>query len=236
MRFVVEFLRNHAMLQLAGQPVWRVVRGGSRRYVEALTARLSSPVRTRCAVTSVSRDPGGVTVRDASGATDRFDHVVLACHADQALRLLQDASPVEREVVGAFDYQRNDVVLHTDASVLPRSRRAWASWNYHVPAADRDAVSVTYNMNRLQGIDAPHVFNVTLNDTGQVRDDLVLARFTYEHPVFTPGRDAAQQRHGEVINVNRTSFCGAYWGYGFHEDGVRSGLAVAERLERRLAA
>jgi len=162
--------------------------------------------------------------------------VILACHADQALRLLTDASPLERELLGAFPYQRNDVLLHTDTSVLPRHRRAWASWNYHVPAADRNAVSVTYDMNRLQRLDAPVQFNVTLNDAGLVRPDRVLGRFAYDHPVFKPGREAAQRRHAELIAVNRSSFCGAYWGFGFHEDGVRSGLAVACELERRLAA
>ena len=236
MRFVIEFLHNHAMLQVKGQPVWRVVRGGSQRYVDALVDRLRAPVRVRTPIVSVGRRPDAVVVREATGATATFDHVVLACHADQALRLLEDASPVEREVVGAFGYQPNDVLLHTDDRVLPRSRRAWASWNYHVAADDRDAVSVTYNMNRLQGLDAPVLFNVTLNDSGLVRPDRVLARFTYEHPVFAPGRDAAQRRHAEVVGVNRTSFCGAYWGFGFHEDGVRSGLAVAEPLLARMAA
>jgi predicted NAD/FAD-binding protein len=152
------------------------------------------------------------------------------------LRLLADPSPIERDVLGAFPYQRNDVVLHTDTSVLPRHRRAWASWNYHVPAVDRDAVSVTYDMNRLQGLDAPVQFNVTLNDAGQVRPDRVLGRYVYDHPVFKPGRESAQRRHFELIAINRTSFCGAYWGYGFHEDGVRSGLMVAAELDRRLAA
>jgi uncharacterized protein len=235
-RFVIEFLRNHALLQLSGQPVWRVVTGGSRRYVDALLARFTGEVRLNHAVRQVRRHPGYVVVTDHTGAQGVFDHVVLASHADQSLKLLADPSPIEREVLSAFPYQRNEVLLHTDASVLPRNRRAWASWNYVVPAADRDTVSVTYQMNRLQGLRAPHLFNVTLNDTGLVRPDRVLARLVYEHPVFMPGRDAMQRRHRELIDVNRTSFCGAYWGYGFHEDGVRSGLAVTDALARSLAA
>ncbi len=236
MRFVIEFMRNHALLQVSGQPVWRVVCGGSRTYVDALlggfggTLLLNRPVRT------VQRLADRVVITDAAGCLAAFDHVVLACHADQALGMLADASPVEREVLGAFSYQRNDVLLHTDTAVLPRRRRAWASWNYHVPHEERDAVSVTYDMNRLQGIEAPVQFNVTLNDAGLVHPDRVLSHYTYEHPVFTPGRGAAQERHAELVGVNRTSFCGAYWGYGFHEDGVRSGLAVAETLGRRRVA
>ncbi len=236
MRFVIEFMRNHALLQIAGQPAWRVITGGSRTYVDALVRRFAGTMLLNRPVQFVRRHLDRVVVADAAGDRAAFDHVILACHADQALRLLADASPVEREVLGAFPYQRNDVLLHTDVSVLPRQRRAWASWNYHVPAADRDTVSVTYDMNRLQGLDAPVQFNVTLNDAGQVRPDRVLGRFVYDHPVFKPGREGAQHRHAELIGVNRTSFCGAYWGYGFHEDGVRSGVTVALELERRLAA
>jgi len=236
MRFVIEFMRNHALLQITGQPVWRVIRGGSRTYVDALIGRLDGTLFLGRPIKSVQRWPDRVVVVDSTGDRAVFDHVIVACHADQALRLLADPSAVEREVLSAFPYQRNEVLLHTDTSVLPRQRRAWASWNYHVPAEDRDAVSVTYDMNRLQGLEAPVQFNVTLNDSGLVRPERVLGRFVYDHPVFKPGREAAQRRHQELIGVNRTSFCGAYWGYGFHEDGVRSGLIVAGELARRIAA
>lgn len=235
-RVVIEFLRNHAMLQFGGQPVWRVVKGGSRRYVDAMLARFNGRVLLRTPVRRVVRRADRVDLEDATGAATSFDHVIIACHADQALGMLADPSPTELEVLGAFPYQRNDVVLHTDPGVLPRRTRAWSSWNYHLPKDDRDAVSVTYYMNRLQGLDSPHPFNVTLNDRGSVRPEHVLARFVYEHPVFQPGRDLAQRRHGDLIDVNRTSYCGAYWGFGFHEDGVRSGLAVADVLGQRRAA
>ncbi len=235
-RFVIEFMRNHALLQISNQPTWRVITGGSRTYVDTLLARLLGTVLLNRPVRQVRRLADGVELIDATGERAAFDHVILACHADQALGLLADPTPVERQVLGAFPYQRNDVLLHTDTTVLPRSRRAWASWNYHVPATERDAVSVTYDMNRLQGLQAPHQFNVTLNGSGLVDPSRVLGQFTYEHPVFTPGRDAAQRRHAELVDVNHTSFCGAYWGYGFHEDGVRSALAVVDTLDRRLAA
>jgi predicted NAD/FAD-binding protein len=236
MRFVLEFMRNHGLLQVSGQPVWRVIRGGSRTYVDAMLRRLQSTLRVNCPVVRVERSLDRVIVMDRQGERASFDHVVLACHADQALGVLADATPIEREILGAFPYQRNAVVLHTDTSVLPKNRRAWASWNYHVPAAGDAAVSVTYDMNRLQGLDAPVRFHVTLNDSGRVRPDRVLGRFEYHHPVFTPGRESAQRRHAELIGANRTSFCGAYWGYGFHEDGVCSGLAVSMELEKRIAA
>ena len=180
-------------------------------------------LRLRCPVRRVRRDADGVHIASATGE-ETFDHVVLACHGDQALALLSDPSAAERELLGAFPYQRNEAVLHTDTSVLPRRRRAWASWNYHVPADDPDQATVTYNMNCLQGLDAPETFCVTLNDDGAVDPARVIRRMTYHHP----------GRHHELIDVNRTSFCGAYWGYGFHEDGVRSALAVARAFGRSL--
>ena len=235
-RFVIEFLRNHAMTQVGGQPTWRVIEGGSRTYVEAFAGRFRGRVLTATPVRSICRRADRVIITDASGAQASFDQVVIGSHADQALRLLDDPTPTERALLSAFPYQRNDVVLHTDERVLPKRRRAWASWNYHLPRDARGAVSVTYCMNRLQGIRSRHIFNVTLNDSGRVRPEQVLRRFVYDHPVFVPGRDAAQRRHAELIGANRTSYCGAYWGYGFHEDGVQSALAVCRAIERRAAA
>lgn len=236
MRFVIEFLGNHAMLQMQGQPAWRVVAGGSARYVDKIASGLAGRIHLERAIRRIERHPTHVQLTDSRGAKATFDHVVVACHADQALEMLADPAPVEREVLAKFPYQRNDVVLHTDESLLPKNRRAWASWNYHVPAAERDLVSVTYNMNRLQGLAPKPTVNVTLNDAGAVRDEHVLDRFVFEHPVFLPGRDKAQRRHRELVLARRTSFCGAYWGFGFHEDGVRSGTAVARAIEAGAAA
>lgn len=236
MKFVVRFLANHHMLRLGGRPVWRVIRGGSSRYVEKLTARYRDRIRLNTPVTSVRRFGDGVLIKARGMADQWFDHVVIACHADQALRLLNDPTPTERSLLEAFPYQPNEAVLHTDTSLLPRRRRAWASWNAHVPVDDRDAVSVTYNMNLLQSLRSQHTFCVTLNDPGRIDPSRVLRRIRYHHPVYTLRQSHAQARHGELLNQNLTSYCGAYWGYGFHEDAVRSALAVCDAIERRASA
>ena len=235
-RFVVEFLANHSMLQVEGRPTWRVIRGGSCRYVEKLIEPFRDSIRLRTAIRAVERPPGLVRLTDADGAQATFDHVIFACHSDQALRMLRDPTPAERDILQAFPYQPNEAALHIDSSVLPRRRRAWASWNYRVLPNARDRATVTYNMNLLQGLPWDHVFNVTLNDTASINPDKVIRKVIYHHPVFTARRAEAQKRHAELTGVNRTSYCGAYWGYGFHEDGVRSALAVCGDLERRAAA
>jgi len=235
-RFVVDFLANHNLLQLRGQPEWRVITGGSARYVEALTSGFRDRIRLNCPVTRITRGISGVRVRDARGGEGEFDHVMVACHADQALRLLEDPDPVEIELLGAFPYQPNDAILHTDASVLPRRRKAWASWNYQIPAEDPAAVKVSYNMSMLQSLPPPGPFIVTLNEPEGIDPGRALGKFRYEHPIFTQKRSMAQSRHHELIGRRHTSFCGAYWGYGFHEDGVRSALAVCQKLRMRAVA
>ncbi|MCH2375255.1 MAG: FAD-dependent oxidoreductase [Planctomycetes bacterium] len=233
-RFVVEFLDNHRMLQVSNRPQWRVVKGGSFCYVEKLAEGFRSSTRLRCPVVHVSRSADSVTIRDGNGEVSQFDHVVLACHADQALRMLTDPSPLEAEILESFPYQKNEAVLHTDTSVLPRCRRAWASWNYRRSCDDDNPVAVTYNMNLLQGLRTDQTYCVTLNDSGRIEPRQILRRFTYHHPMFTERRAGAQARHRELIDQRRTSFCGAYWGYGFHEDGVRSALAVCRQLRSAL--
>ncbi len=229
-RYFVEFFTNHRFLALRGQPVWRVVRGGSRTYVEPLCRPFADRIRLRTPVDRVWRRSGGVEI-SAAGATERFDHVVLACHSDQALRLLADPSAPEREVLGAIPYQANDVVLHTDRSLLPRSPHARAAWNYHL-TADRDRpATVTYDMNLLQGLDAPVRFCVTLNETSAIDPSQVVARYTYHHPVYTAATRAAQARWSETSSgATATYFAGAYWWFGFHEDGVRSGRRAADAV------
>jgi predicted NAD/FAD-binding protein len=192
--------------------------------------RLSSPV------TTVRRSEDHVEVTARGSNTEAFDHVILACHSDQALAMLADPSDVEREVLDAFPYQRNAAVLHTDTSLLPRRTRAWASWNYHIPRGAPDDATITYNMNILQSLRAANVFCVTLNETDAIDPARMLAQFSYEHPVYTTRRAEAQRRHTELIDTNRTSFCGAYWGYGFHEDGVNSALAVCRAFGEELAS
>ena len=233
-RFIVEFYGNHGLLSLDDRPVWRVIEGGSRTYVDALTAQFRDRIRLQAPIDSVLRGEQQVLVREQSGEVHSFDEVIFACHSDQALKILGgDATATEREVLSTFPYEPNTAVLHTDERLLPRRRRAWASWNYRLPAGQSRQATVTYNMNILQHIESSRAVCVTLNDEQAIDPEKVLARFRYSHPVYTTARAAAQRRHDELIGVQRTSFCGAYWGYGFHEDGVKSALAVCRRFESR---
>jgi uncharacterized protein len=222
-RFLAEFFDNHGMLGFTNRPRWRTIEGGSRRYVEQLIAplrvRLNTPVR------EIRRGDDHVTVEG-----ERFDHVVLAAHADQALAMLADPTDREQELLGAFPYQPNEAVLHTDRALLPRRRRAWASWNYHLLEEPSGLPTVTYHMNRLQNLHAHEDFCVTLNRTAAVDPAKVVKRVAYAHPVYTAAGVAAQARHHEISGAGRTHFCGAYWGWGFHEDGVASAVRVAEML------
>jgi uncharacterized protein len=236
-RFMLEFFDNHGMLGFRDRPSWRTVVGGSHRYVRALIAPFADQVRLRSPVSSVARFEDHVEVAVAGHAPEEFDAVVLACHADQALAMLADVTPLERELLGAFPYQPNQAVLHTDARILPRRRRAWASWNYHLGDAEAGAPTVTYHMNRLQSLRAEHDYCVTLNRAEAIDPAHVIRTIDYAHPVFTAAGMAAQQRVGEIsAGEHRTHFCGAYWGWGFHEDGVASGFRVAAELGARVAA
>ena len=228
-KYLVQFMANHHMLQLTGRPPWRVVAGGSRSYVDAMVQRWSVQVRLSTPVRGVVRGPGGVQVRSDQG-TEHYDHVVMACHSDHALALLDDASDREHEILGAIAYQSNDTVLHTDAALLPRHRKAWAAWNAHVPKDPARECTVSYCMNLLQGLDTPSPLVVTLNRTHAIDPARVLVRRAYRHPVYTAATVAAQARRYEIQGTNRTWFAGAYWGWGFHEDGIRSGTHVARGL------
>lgn len=231
LQFFVRFFRNHGLLSVNDRPQWHTLVGGSRSYIPALTAPYAGRIRLSTPVRGIRRLANGVELRTESGV-EHFDEVVLACHADQALALLEDPSPAEREILGALPYQDNEVVLHTDTRLLPRRRRAWASWNYRLDGRDEGQhISVTYDMNILQRLEAPHTFCVTLNDGDAVDPDKVLGRFTYAHPQFTLAGEAAKARHAEISGpAFRTHYCGAYWRNGFHEDGVWSALRVAHAL------
>jgi predicted NAD/FAD-binding protein len=235
-RFLAEFFHNHGMLGLRDRPQWRTVRGGSARYVEALTRPFADRLRLSTPVQAIHREHDHVLVKPRGGEAERFDEVVLATHSDQALAMLADASDREHELLGAIPYQPNEAVLHTDARMLPRRRRAWASWNYHLLAEPPGKTTVTYHMNRLQSLRTDTQFCVTLNRTEAIDPDAVIRKISYAHPVYTAAGAAAQARHEEIGGrERRTHFCGAYWGWGFHEDGVVSGLRVAERFGARLA-
>lgn len=229
-RFMAEFFENHGMLGLRNRPQWQTVVGGSHRYVEALTRPLGDRLRLSTPVRSIERHDDHVLVTPGDGEPVRFDEVVIAAHADQALAMLSDADARERELLGAIGYQPNEAVLHTDVKMLPRRRRAWASWNYHLLARPTGKPTVTYHMNRLQSLRADREFCVTLNHSEAIDPSKVLRTIPYAHPIFTHEGRAAQARHGEISGRRRTHFCGAYWRWGFHEDGVTSAVRVAERI------
>jgi len=231
-RYLVQFMANHQMLQISGRPQWRVVKGGSARYIDALRARWQVRERLECAVRKVEREADGVWVHSAAGV-EGFDEVIMACHSDQALRLLDDADPLEQQILGAINYQHNDVVLHTDASLLPRNRKAWAAWNAHVPDATDAPCTVSYCMNLLQGLPGDTPLVVTLNDSARIDPAKVLRRMRYAHPVHDHAAVAAQQRWADIQGQRHTWFAGAYWGWGFHEDGIRSARRVVDALTAR---
>jgi len=229
-RFLVEFFDNHGMLGFRDRPHWRAIAGGSRSYVEALTRPLRGRLRLSEPVINVYRHSSHVTVSPRAGEPERFDAVVIATHSDQALALLGDPSERERELLGAIPYQPNEAVLHTDRSLLPRRRRAWASWNFHLGDDMPGRCTVTYHLNPLQSLRADREFCVTLNRTAAIDPEQIIRTIQYAHPVYTPAGVAAQARHHEISGRNRTHYCGAYWGWGFHEDGVASALRVVREL------
>jgi predicted NAD/FAD-binding protein len=227
--FLAQFLDNHGALQLRGRPRWRSIIGGSRRYVERLSAPFADRIRLGTPVRRVSRELWGVDVA-TDGTSERFDEVVIATHSDQALAMLADPSAAEVEVLSSLPYQANETVLHTDRSLMPRRRRAWGSWNFHLVEGTVGATTVTYDMNHLQRLRAERRYLVTLNRSDAIDPARVLYRTSYEHPVYTLDGVAAQRRWAEVSGQRRTHYCGAYWGWGFHEDGVVSALRACERI------
>jgi uncharacterized protein len=235
-RFLAEFFAHHGMLSLTGRPRWSTISGGSRRYVDALTAPFARRIRTRTPVVAVTRHPTHVEVVPAGGLPEDFDEVVIAAHADDALAMLTDPSPAEAEILGAFAYQPNEAVLHTDRSLLPRRRAAWSAWNYHLPSEPRGRCAVTYYMNHLQALHADRPFCVTLNRTAAIDPAQIIRVIPYAHPIFTRASMAAQQRHDEISGAQRTHYCGAYWSWGFHEDGVVSAQRAVERIRERVPA
>ncbi|MEM0954214.1 MAG: oleate hydratase [Pseudomonadota bacterium] len=232
LQFFIRFFRNHGLLSIKNRPQWRVIKGGSREYLGPLTQRFQQNIRTNMPVSAVQKLPEGVRLHFEDGSHQQFDRVVFACHSDQAHRLLTDPSDTEKSVLGAMRYQSNDVVLHTDIRLLPEERKTWSAWNYLLTDHSQRAV-LTYNMNILQSICSKETFCVTLNHSDAINPHKILGRFNYSHPIFSLEQVAAQERWGE-INNDRTWFCGAYWHNGFHEDGVRSALRVAEAIQRQL--
>ena len=229
-RYLFSFLDNHGALSVTGSPQWRVVVGGSRTYVEKAAKELTE-IRLSTAVRGIRRDGDGVIINDADGGADRYRHVVVATHADTALRLLEQPTPAERDVLGAFDYSHNHTVLHTGDAMLPEAPRARSSWNYLMPDCETSSaeVIVNYDMNRLQHLDTRTPYIVSLNASSRIVDSEIVAEMDYEHPIYTVESVTAQARLGE-LNDGTVAFAGAYHGWGFHEDGCRSGVAAARSL------
>ncbi len=220
-----EFFANHGMLGFRDRPAWSTIRGGSARYVDALSAPFRERIRLSTPVQAISRDAEGVSLKAAGSEPERYEQVVIATHSDQALAMLERRLPAESELLGAIPYQANEAVLHTDSTLLPRRRAARAAWNFHLLAEPKPLSTVTYYMNHLQRLHAREDYCVTLNRSEAIDPAQVIRKIAYSHPVYTPAGVAAQARHAEISGLaTRTHYCGAYWGWGFHEDGVRSAL------------
>ena len=231
-KFFIRFFEHHGLLSVANRPRWFVIEGGSREYVKPLVKKFENRIRLNTPVTAILRYPTHVEIKPYNSPVERFDAVFIATHSDQALAMLHDASHAEKQVLGAIRYQENEAVLHTDSSILPNSKLAWAAWNYHLLADQTEQVAVTYNMNILQGLKAPVQFCVTLNNSKSIRKNSIIKKITYQHPVYTTETLQAQKRQSEINGANRTYFCGAYWRNGFHEDGVVSALNALEHFKQ----
>ncbi|WP_049722889.1 NAD(P)/FAD-dependent oxidoreductase [Gilvimarinus polysaccharolyticus] len=235
--FFVRFFKNHGLLSVSNRPQWRVITGGSSNYLPALTQAIKdsgAKIETDVKITQIIRQENSVVIKRACGQNDEYDQVIFACHSDQASTLLADISPDESAILGAIDYQSNEVILHTDTQLLPKRNLAWSSWNYRLRQREQQRPVLTYNMNILQGIVSDTTFCVTLNDTQAIDPSTILQRFNYSHPVFTRQAINAQNRWSVINGVNRTWFCGAYWGNGFHEDGVVSAKRVSDAIKENL--
>ena len=228
-RYFVAFMANHQMLKTDNRPQWRTVCGGSSTYVQAFKQSFNGELRLDCPVQAIIRDNNGISI-ETKGDQKYYDKLILACHSDQALGLLQNASDQETEILGAMSFQENDVVLHTDASLMPKHPKAWASWNALKLNEPQTHCTVTYYMNMLQNLEAPEPLLVTLNCTDRIDSEKILKRRSYHHPVYTPASLAAQKRRTEINGVNNTWYAGAYWGWGFHEDGAKSAQEVVDRI------
>ena len=232
--YFAQFFKNHGFLNVKDQPQWLTIKGRSRQYIKPITQPYADQIRLNCPIASIRRYPDCVEIQPQKEEPEKFDQVVVATHSDQALALLGDPTDTEKNILGVIPYQENQAVLHCDASLLPSKKAAWASWNYHLPKEDLGRVAVTYDMNILQSIGAPQEFCVSLNLTKAIDPAKTYREMTYHHPVYNPESLAARHSHSEINGVNRTYYAGAYWGYGFHEDGVASALEVCKHFGKTL--
>ncbi len=235
--FFLQFFNNHGLLNITHRPQWFTIKGGSSTYIPPLVAPFKDRIKLSTPVACVEQGEGHWWVTDKNGETNAFDHVVFACHSDQALKLLSKPTPAQQSVLGQIRYADNDVVMHKDTSILPTRKLAWASWNYRLKDENDEEqrpASVTYDMNILQRLEASNTYCVTLNNSADIAQSKVLGQYNYAHPQFSPEMVKAQQRRAEICGIDNLHFCGAYWYNGFHEDGVRSALDVCDRFGERL--
>ncbi|MDO6508242.1 FAD-dependent oxidoreductase [Colwellia sp. 4_MG-2023] len=229
-RFFVQFFHNHGLLNIADRPQWYVIPKGSRSYLKPLCQPFENNIKLNADISGITRSDNKVHLHFNQDPSESFDDVVIACHSDEALALLNDATEDETAILSAMPYSENSVILHTDKTLLPKREKAWASWNYQLSQDRSKAASVTYNMNILQGIESENTFCVTLNQKEDIDPNLILREFTYHHPIFSSESIQAQQQRDKICGINQTHFAGAYWHSGFHEDGVRSAIEVAKRF------
>ena len=228
MRFVIQFLRNHGLLQITKRPTWRTVSGGSYEYVRKLQNKLDGQIRLNANVNRVERGKNGVSVYWNNNHMEIFDEVIMATHADTSMNTVANLDQEEHETLEMFAYGNSEGCLHTDTKTLPDNRRAWASWNYRLPKDSHKGISICYNMNLLQNLDTPQTYCMSLNQTHMIDPKKIIKNIRFRHPIFRTGRDKAQEKHGLLIRRNGISYCGAYWGYGFHEDGIKSSISVCD--------
>ena len=232
--FVIEFLHNHCMLTVNDRPIWKTVKGGSKEYIKKMLLDSKNLEIIKNSVKKVVRDTKEVSIFTEDNRS-YYDEVIIACHPDQALNLVDNLEVSEKEILEPFKYEINSTLLHTDTTVLPSNKSIWASWNYRIPINSQEKVMVTYNMNKLQNIDSKNTYCVSLNLGSKIDQEKIIKEFKYEHPIFFPGIAEYQAQHASLIRNKRISYCGAYWGYGFHEDGVNSALKVCEKYDMGLA-
>ena len=228
--FFIRFFNNHGLLQIKNRSGWWVIKGGSKEYIKKMIVDFKSKIRLNTGIDSITRDQDKIIIKTETGIEEEFDAVVIGTHSDQALKMLKDPSPKEQEILKALPYQSNDAILHTDLTVLPKRKSAWASWNYNLDQESDNPVTMTYNMNILQSLNASETYCVTLNSNELIEQGKILKKLQYHHPLFTIGGIDAQKRKGEISGVNNTYYCGAYWHNGFHEDGVVSALEVCSHF------
>ena len=234
-RLFFNFFLNHGLLSVNNRPQWYVIKGGSNCYVKKLIRGFEDKIRTDCPVEKIDRFENHVEIHTQKHGIEKFDYVFIASHSDQALNMLQHPSEIERATLAAIQYQKNEAVLHTDDSLLPVRRKAWASWNYHIPKDTRSNVALTYNMNILQGLKTDNTYCVTLNYTDQIDKKKIIKTIDYHHPIFTPESIIAQENHRLINGTNRTYYCGAYWRNGFHEDGVVSAINALSHFKQDIS-